>query len=226
MSGKQSHLVYSSPKNQPVSDNDLIDDMKEVSNSLKRDILTQKNYDEHGKYNSSTIVRRFGTWNKAIIKCDLSPANIVNYSDKELYENILNIWKNKGEQPVRKDLESPASKIRQTAYNRRFGSWGNAIKCFCEYAGQNNIELTSSDIGKIVEKYKHTTPRFPNARLKLKILNRDNHKCVYCGRSPAEDGVKLEIDHIKSWESGGETTLDNLQTLCNICNGGKSNLNL
>lgn len=56
------------------------------------------------------------------------------------------------------------------------------------------------------------------------ILNRDQHKCVYCGKN--ED---LQIDHIISvyrvWKDNIplETInhLDNLQTLCRTCNSRK-----
>jgi len=48
------------------------------------------------------------------------------------------------------------------------------------------------------------------------ILQRDNYKCVYCGSTE-----NLQIDHIKSVYSGGENSIDNLQTLCRSCNTGK-----
>lgn len=59
-------------------------------------------------------------------------------------------------------------------------------------------------------------------KLRAKILNRDNHRCVHCGRSPAEDGVKLHIDHKIpiDWD-GPPTDPKNLQTLCEECNQGK-----
>jgi len=31
------------------------------------------------------------------------------------------------------------------------------------------------------------------------------------------------VDHITAWSNGGETILENLQTLCSDCNLGKSN---
>jgi 5-methylcytosine-specific restriction endonuclease McrA len=53
---------------------------------------------------------------------------------------------------------------------------------------------------------------------------RDNCKCQICGASPAHEPIKLEVDHIHPWAKGGETILENLQTLCTRCNGGKSDL--
>jgi 5-methylcytosine-specific restriction endonuclease McrA len=64
-----------------------------------------------------------------------------------------------------------------------------------------------------------------NWRLRYMILRRDNFRCVACGRSPAtHPGTNLQIDHIIPWRAGGETEEKNLQTLCEMCNGGKSDL--
>ena len=72
---------------------------------------------------------------------------------------------------------------------------------------------------------KHRTKREVSDRLRFKIMRRDNFKCKFCGRSPAIDPkVILHVDHIKPWSKGGETTFENLQTLCSACNIGKGNL--
>jgi len=56
--------------------------------------------------------------------------------------------------------------------------------------------------------------------LRYDILRRDRFRCCLCGRS-AQDGIELEVDHIIPVSKGGETTYDNLQTLCRDCNRGK-----
>ena len=43
-----------------------------------------------------------------------------------------------------------------------------------------------------------------------------------CGRR-AHDGIILHIDHILPRSKGGPDAFENYQTLCNLCNGGKSN---
>ncbi|KAB2833205.1 MAG: HNH endonuclease, partial [Candidatus Brocadia sp.] len=59
------------------------------------------------------------------------------------------------------------------------------------------------------------------------VMRNDNFKCRICGRSPATDqNIKLEVDHVKPWSKGGETVIENLQTLCSDCNSGKSNLRM
>ncbi|MBR5903681.1 MAG: HNH endonuclease, partial [Clostridia bacterium] len=62
-------------------------------------------------------------------------------------------------------------------------------------------------------------------KLRYQVLKRDNFKCCACGASPAKDpSVELHIDHIVPWSKGGETVIDNLQTLCSKCNLGKSDI--
>lgn len=58
--------------------------------------------------------------------------------------------------------------------------------------------------------------------LRYDIFSRDNFRCQICGSS-VEDGVKLHVDHIIPVSKGGKTIPNNLRTLCDRCNLGKSN---
>ena len=58
--------------------------------------------------------------------------------------------------------------------------------------------------------------------LRYRVLERDGFCCQICG-SKRIDGIKLEVDHIVPISKGGRTELNNLQTLCERCNRGKSN---
>jgi len=58
--------------------------------------------------------------------------------------------------------------------------------------------------------------------LRWQVFQRDNWKCVSCGRT-TDNGIVLHVDHIIPRSKGGQDHLDNYQTLCNICNIGKSN---
>lgn len=57
--------------------------------------------------------------------------------------------------------------------------------------------------------------------LRYDILKRDHFRCVLCGAS-SRDGVKLHVDHIVPVSKGGRTVPENLLTLCEHCNIGKS----
>ena len=214
---------YSPPKNAPKSSEELIEDLKLVAKKLNTEKLSQKLYTENGKYNCSTIIRRFRTWNKALQKAELKLSNVVNYSDEKLFENILNVWQKKGAQPTRRDMNTTMSEISSGAYNRRFNSWTTAIRDFIEYANSKEISAIKKDANQITNNKKSS--RDPSLRLRFHILKRDNFSCVQCGASPAKDQkVVLHIDHIKPWSKGGETEISNLQTLCQSCNLGKNNI--
>ena len=68
-------------------------------------------------------------------------------------------------------------------------------------------------------------PRTVNYRLRFIVMKRDNFRCRICGKSPANDNnIILHVDHVNPWSKGGETNLDNLRTLCSVCNIGKSDI--
>jgi hypothetical protein len=62
-----------------------------------------------------------------------------------------------------------------------------------------------------------------SGKLRAAVLHRAHGRCQMCGKTVAEDGVKLEADHKipRSW--GGDTTEDNLWAICQQCNNGKRN---
>lgn len=49
--------------------------------------------------------------------------------------------------------------------------------------------------------------------IKEAIFERDNYKCVICGRGEA-DGVEICADHMKPKDKGGDNSIKNGQTLC------------
>lgn len=57
---------------------------------------------------------------------------------------------------------------------------------------------------------------------KREIMKRDNYRCVVCGRG-RENGVELQVDHIKPKDQGGKATIDNGETLCAQHNFQKKN---
>ncbi len=62
-------------------------------------------------------------------------------------------------------------------------------------------------------------PPEPSERDKNQVKKRDSYRCLCCGE---ENSGSLQVDHIKSRYFGGDNSLDNLQTLCEICNRTKN----
>ncbi|MCX5781534.1 MAG: HNH endonuclease [Elusimicrobia bacterium] len=76
----------------------------------------------------------------------------------------------------------------------------------------------------LVSRAEYDNYRAVSVRLRFIIMKRDNFKCQHCGRSPATDPtIILHVDHKTAWANGGETVLENLETLCSKCNIGKGN---
>ena len=102
------------------------------------------------------------------------------------------------------------------------------MEAFVKYINETSDENDSVAVNKKTIKDKgrnHKTSRSINLRIRFLVLRRDDFKCCKCGASPAKDpSVILQVDHIIPWSKGGETVLENLQTLCSECNIGKSDL--
>lgn len=62
-----------------------------------------------------------------------------------------------------------------------------------------------------------------SGKRRAKILNIAAGRCQMCGRSVAEDGIKLEVDHRVPLDLGGSNDDDNLWAICSECNNGKKN---
>lgn len=60
--------------------------------------------------------------------------------------------------------------------------------------------------------------------IKKQIFERDNYKCIVCGKGKAE-GMEIQADHILPKDKGGRATLENGQTLCSKHNFLKKNFN-
>lgn len=222
-----------------IKDEVLLADLVRVANKLNNTKITITDYEKLGKYTAQTMHSRFGSWNKAKQKANLEIIEH-GYTTEELFENILELWTLLGRQPKYGEVISPNSKFHGSTYARRFGSWRSSLESFIKYVNsENNNEGARESksklipINNLIENPKPTqkeikikrTPRGINLRLRFTILKRDNFSCSKCGRSPAKDpSIILHVDHIIPWSKDGETIIDNLETLCEQCNLGKSNI--
>ena len=229
------------------NDEDFFEDMRRVASQLQKTYITSGEYKQYGQYDCSSKLHRFGSWNAILEKADLSPTPFrlgkgKEISDEELFQDIERVWVKLGRQPTITDVKNGEFSFGQNTFVRRFGGWRGTLEAFVKYI--NSEDETKPVNDEIEDKpYRETSPptkeiqattphkssrkttRDINLRLRFKVMQRDNFKCCICGKSPATSpNVTLHIDHIKPWSKGGETTIDNLQTLCSDCNLGKSDL--
>ena len=219
----------------------LIADLKRVAQELGKETLTHKEYSVHGHYAPSTLIRHFGSWQSALLQNGLNRSRIYRVPEERYFENLEYIWRTLGRQPRYSDMQKPFSKYSAKAYAQKFRTWRKALEAFIEFVNKEDVVVTEPDqydqqrpvdssITVVTNKISHTkrkTSRVISWRLRFLVMRRDNFRCCLCGTvQNVDQNISLEVDHIVPWSLGGETIMDNLQTLCNRCNNGKSNLSL
>lgn len=227
-------LAGLTPKKYAVSNEALLEDIQAVAKHLSKTTITSVEYRKYGKHDRTLALRRFGSWPKAMQAAGLETLGLLhrNASKEDLFLNLEEVWIKLGRQPHYQDMHVPLSKFSGKPYMIRFGSWRRALEEFVEFVNQDEIPITETIFEPTIanasstESFpKHKTSRDINWRMRFIVMRRDNFKCIICGKSPAKNPeVELHVDHIKAWAEGGETVLENLQTLCSVCNIGKSDL--
>jgi len=213
-----------------ISKEELIADLQKVAREVGQETITASIYTDRGKHGVNTMLRKFGSWNDALREAGLLLNNRLNIPDEELFENLADVWQHLGRQPYGREMKKVAghSKFSLGTYEKRFGSWNNALVSFIEFIegdSSNEIPPKKFEEKEASKQSPRKTPRKINWRLRAAILIRDNCICKMCGTSPAKNpDVTLHIDHIIPYSKGGETLLENLRTLCSQCNIGKSDM--
>ncbi len=214
-----------------ISGTELISDIQRVSRYIKKKSVTIEEYNEYGKYNSSTLQRRFGSWFVVLEKAGLNKTRSLGITNEEYFQNLRECWEKLGRQPKYIEMKKPFSSYVAGAYEYRFGTWRKALKAFIFYINNDNSEKIDDNIKnqKNDLKIKNVQRNYKKNRnissaLRFRILLRDGFTCCKCGKSPLkEKNVELHVDHIIPYSKGGETIPENLETKCSICNLGKGN---
>jgi hypothetical protein len=226
----------------------LLDELRRVSVKAPKVSLTYQVYKANGgTYSRKPFQKHFGSWTKAVNAAGNLSGRQQKYSEDELFDEIQRLWEQFGRQPTFQEMNQKG-KFSAFCYAMRFGSWTKAVHAFCKDRNSDSAliplpapePLTVSQVPIESDKKElpiaipsaesapliitHTTGRAVPKRLRWRVFARDNFTCQGCGRSPARHAIVLEADHVIAWTNGGETVLENLQTLCEDCNSGKSNL--
>lgn len=227
-------------KRMHIPSQEFLDDMQRVAQILGQPVVPVVAYRRYGKFSDKAIAKRFGSWIKATESAglELSSQYFSALSNDELFANMATVWQAVGRQPKKRDFFPPISKVSSHPYVRRFGTWRSALEAFVTAANAGTIVVDAQDINPVSIEEREVeqilskprlrrTARDPGWRLRFLVLRRDRFTCKICGRSPAlNPGVVLDVDHVLAWSKGGETIMENLQSLCQVCNGGKSDLSM
>lgn len=147
--------------------------------------------------------------NKEQIKGNILPFFLYHYSEKKHCSKILLNEPNTNPKIIHK-IRYTSPKGQNDYQNKRIWEYDDV---------HTIIESIRAD-----EKHRESKEYQRNLvtpGVRYDVLQRDMFKCVLCNAS-AEQGVQLEVDHIKPISKGGLSEINNLRTLCRSCNRGKS----
>lgn len=204
------------------SDRDIVDDLRRVARRRRGRPMSFAYYWTHGRHAFHTVTRHFGTWMSAVAAAGLPHCIDRRVSTTDLLDNLARVWRKLGRQPHQKDMvkEGGVSRFSSAQYLRQFGSWNAALTAFAQRT--KGVRMKRSAPSRRMVSQHRKRQRHINARLRSRVLIRDNCQCRLCGTSPLKDPeITLQVDHIVPWSKGGRTVLGNLQTLCTPCNRGK-----
>lgn len=209
-----------------LTDEEVLEELRRVAAKVSKSFLTIRDVEKHSNISSDRLRRSWGSVRKAFEAAGLSATPVgKRYDDEERFENLLAVWTHYGRPPQYREMYQPPSRVGGKAYTLRYGSWLAALEAFVDRV---NADSPSQERPRIVRiDHPQTIDRDPRdvpLGLRFKVLQRDRFRCVLCGNNPPIDpGCVLHVDHVEPWSLGGATVLENLRTLCAICNIGRSN---
>lgn len=212
-------------------DGQLLESLHQFAAQNEMEYFTTVKYNgwEKKLVGAEVISERFGSWKKALALIGIEGGRERRYSDRELMDNLESVWREVGYPPGKRIISKYGQGISERLYKDRWGSIKTACELLSKYkSGTIEWEAITvrSSSGQMTE------PDSPllavrkslSLDLRFRVLKRDDFKCVKCGNSPSKShDVELHVDHIKPVSKGGGNDMENLQTLCNMCNLGKSN---
>tara|TARA_B100001123_G_scaffold434797_1_gene561994 strand:- start:584 stop:1210 length:627 start_codon:yes stop_codon:yes gene_type:complete len=174
------------------------------------------------QFSKDTITRFYGNWNNACDAVGLKVAKVDQYSDEEIIDLLLSLWRWREQRPTIEDLKkfNKEHNVRlhvKTIVNR-WGSWKTMLHLISQLG---RMQITKQQV--IDAKIDRNPRESISVRLRSEVLKRDQYTCVDCGASPRKDpSVNLHIHHVIPVSKGGKSVIDNLVTNCDACNLGKS----
>ena len=106
----------------------LIQDITAVSKRLQTETLTRAQYEKHGAFSPSTIVRRFGGWQRALVKARLQEGhNNAGVDAEAALADLRAVATKLGRTTVSNSAYSVHGRYSDGPLIRAFGSWNAAL---------------------------------------------------------------------------------------------------
>ena len=80
------------PHNRDVPNEQLVNELRRIAVLLDRKSVTIDQFNEHAKFHSTTLSRRFGSWFKALEAAGLEKTRNLHLTHDQLFENLVAVW--------------------------------------------------------------------------------------------------------------------------------------
>jgi hypothetical protein len=101
-------------------------DLKRVAGLLSSDYVTARDYDKHGKFDHTTVLRHFGSWKKAIYASGMRARGPLKKQD--VIAEIQRVAKQLNKQTISLDEFNRHATFSQGPVYSLFGSWIEALR--------------------------------------------------------------------------------------------------
>ena len=115
------------PDNRNRPDSELLGDLKRVADSKRQDTLRRDDYDRDGRFNSGTLIARFGSWNNALERSGLRVSKRQSIAEFEFLEDLRRVSAGLLGATITESTYRASGRFSPSAIVRRFGSWANAL---------------------------------------------------------------------------------------------------
>jgi hypothetical protein len=120
-------FVVSRVSGAPVSETELIADLRSVCTVISKPSVTQIEYRQFGKYATTTQIARFGSWNKALTAASLGVYER-STSDEDLLRDLRRVADSMEQRTVSVEQYRQAGRHDGGTLTSRFGSWKKALE--------------------------------------------------------------------------------------------------
>jgi len=183
---------------------------------------TYKEFQKHSKHSSSTVVKKFGSWNDALQGAGFEINIRMNTPLDRLSEDIRRVAEEycDGEAPTLNDIEM-YGEYPAITYRKRFGGWFDALSSSGFKPGYSDEwPLSGEDHPFWKGGFEQYYGESWYSQRKL-ALERDEYSCQICFQGKEENGRNPSVHHIKpkeEWNVEEEheemNALNNLISLC------------
>jgi len=217
------------------TEEELLEELHRLERELSKSPEAQ-DMTEYGKYGENTYLRRFGSWNEALERAGLEINKTGKVSNEELKEELLGLAEREsdGEYLPASSMKGEG-KYSSNTYERRFGSWNEALK-EVGLEVRTHQDFSEDDLIEEIKLVAEKAGRTPTYEMMEEVgkYGKSTYERTFGSWSNALEKAgfelnKLRIGNRKEWEYGPSWKMSNKRVVlsrdqyrCQVCFDGEN----